>query len=160
MSSFDSWDGVVFLPYISELKQGTNRSLVSFTSLVISSDNVNRGLVLLQSTPLIKDTLVPAPLSFIEGVSSTEGFWSSSSYMLLYYHLGTSEAELILSEGTRLCICWLHNVFAAIHNIKHHSLSWCMIMQWLFKVCTCGSWSIASRLEEMIKCTTWRKLEE
>ena len=33
--------------YISELKQGTNRSLVSFTSLVISSDNVNRGLVLL-----------------------------------------------------------------------------------------------------------------
>ena len=35
------------LPYISELKQGTNRSLVSFTSLVISSDNVNRGLVLL-----------------------------------------------------------------------------------------------------------------
>ena len=27
--------------YISELKQGTNRSLVSFTSLVISSDNVN-----------------------------------------------------------------------------------------------------------------------
>ena len=35
------------VPYISELKQGTNRSLVSFTSLVISSDNVNRGLVLL-----------------------------------------------------------------------------------------------------------------
>ena len=35
------------LPYISELKQGTNRSLVLFTSLVISSDNVNRGLVLL-----------------------------------------------------------------------------------------------------------------
>ena len=35
------------LPYISELTQGTNRSLVSFTSLVISSDNVNRGLVLL-----------------------------------------------------------------------------------------------------------------
>ena len=34
------------LPYISELTQGTNRSLVSFTSLVISSDNVNRGLVL------------------------------------------------------------------------------------------------------------------
>ena len=32
--------------YISELTQGTNRSLVSFTSLVISSDNVNRGLVL------------------------------------------------------------------------------------------------------------------
>ena len=32
------------VPYISELKQGTNRSLVSFTSLVISSDNVNRGL--------------------------------------------------------------------------------------------------------------------
>ena len=37
----------VHVPYISELKQGTNRSLVSFTSLVISSDNVNRGLVLL-----------------------------------------------------------------------------------------------------------------
>ena len=35
------------VPYISELKQGTNRSLVSFTSLVISSDNVHRGLVLL-----------------------------------------------------------------------------------------------------------------
>ena len=35
------------IPYISELKQGTNRSLVSFTSLDISSDNVNRGLVLL-----------------------------------------------------------------------------------------------------------------
>ena len=35
------------VPYISELKQGTNRSLVLFTSLVISSDNVNRGLVLL-----------------------------------------------------------------------------------------------------------------
>ena len=32
--------------YISELTPGTNRSLVSFTSLVISSDNVNRGLVL------------------------------------------------------------------------------------------------------------------
>ena len=59
----------------------------------------------IQSTPLIKDTLVPAPLSFIEGVSSTEGFWSSSSYMPLYHHLGTSEAELILSEGMRLCIC-------------------------------------------------------
>ena len=58
----------------------------------------------IQSTPLIKDTLVPAPLSFIEGVSSTEGFWSSSSYMPLYHHLGTSEAELILSEGMRLCI--------------------------------------------------------
>ena len=39
--------GSIKLPYISELKQGTNRSLVSFTSLVISSDNVNRGLVLL-----------------------------------------------------------------------------------------------------------------
>ena len=38
---------LVSFPYISELKQGTNRSLVSFTSLVISSDNVNRGLVLL-----------------------------------------------------------------------------------------------------------------
>ena len=37
------------VPYISELKQGTNRSLVSFTSLVISSDNVNRGLVLLET---------------------------------------------------------------------------------------------------------------
>ena len=36
----------MYVPYISELKQGTNRSLVSFTSLVISSDNVNRGLVL------------------------------------------------------------------------------------------------------------------
>ena len=59
----------------------------------------------IQSTPLIKDTLVPAPRSFIEGVSSTEGFWSSSSYMPLYHHLGTSEAELILSEGMRLCIC-------------------------------------------------------
>ena len=59
----------------------------------------------IQSTPLIKDTLVPAPLSFIEGVSSTEGFWSSSSYMPLYHHLGTSEAELILSEGMRPCIC-------------------------------------------------------
>ena len=35
------------VPYISELTPGTNRSLVSFTSLVISSDNVNRGLVLL-----------------------------------------------------------------------------------------------------------------
>ena len=34
------------VPYISELTQGTNKSLVSFTSLVISSDNVNRGLVL------------------------------------------------------------------------------------------------------------------
>ena len=34
------------VPYISELTPGTNRSLVSFTSLVISSDNVNRGLVL------------------------------------------------------------------------------------------------------------------
>ena len=33
--------------YIPELTLGTNRSLVSFTSLVISSDNVNRGLVLL-----------------------------------------------------------------------------------------------------------------
>ena len=32
--------------YISELTPGTNRSLVSFTSLVISSDNVNRALVL------------------------------------------------------------------------------------------------------------------
>ena len=32
--------------YISKLTPGTNRSLVSFTSLVISSDNVNRGLVL------------------------------------------------------------------------------------------------------------------
>ena len=38
---------LINVPYISELKQGTNRSLVSFTSLVISSDNVNRGLVLL-----------------------------------------------------------------------------------------------------------------
>ena len=37
---------LVYVLYISELKQGTNRSLVSFTSLVISSDNVNRGLVL------------------------------------------------------------------------------------------------------------------
>ena len=38
---------VVYVPpYISELTLGTNRSLVSFTSLVISSDNVNRGLVL------------------------------------------------------------------------------------------------------------------
>ena len=37
----------VYIPYISELTLGTNRSLVSFTSLVISSDNVNRGLVLL-----------------------------------------------------------------------------------------------------------------
>ena len=63
------------------------------------------GKYVIQSTPLIKDTLVPAPLSFIEGVSSTERFWSSSSYMLLYHHLGTSEAELNLSEGTRLCIC-------------------------------------------------------
>ena len=36
----------VYIP-ISELTLGTNRSLVSFTSLVISSDNVNRGLVLL-----------------------------------------------------------------------------------------------------------------
>ena len=36
----------MYVLYISELTQGTNRSLVSFTSLVISSDNVNRGLVL------------------------------------------------------------------------------------------------------------------
>ena len=36
----------MYVPYISELTPGTNRSLVSFTSLVISSDNVNRGLVL------------------------------------------------------------------------------------------------------------------
>ena len=34
----------IITPYISELTPGTNRSLVSFTSLVISSDNVNRGL--------------------------------------------------------------------------------------------------------------------
>ena len=40
---------ILYVPYayISELTPGTNRSLVSFTSLVISSDNVNRGLVLL-----------------------------------------------------------------------------------------------------------------
>ena len=31
----------------------------------------------IQSTPLIKDALVPVPLSFIEGVSFIEGFWSS-----------------------------------------------------------------------------------
>ena len=37
---------IICIPYISELTPGTNRSLVSFTSLVISSDNVNRGLVL------------------------------------------------------------------------------------------------------------------
>ena len=36
----------MYVPYISELTLGTNRSLVSVTSLVISSDNVNRGLVL------------------------------------------------------------------------------------------------------------------
>ena len=36
----------MYVPYISELTPGINRCLVSFTSLVISSDNVNRGLVL------------------------------------------------------------------------------------------------------------------
>ena len=40
-------EGPLYIPYISELTQGTNRSLILFTSLVISSDNVNRGLVLL-----------------------------------------------------------------------------------------------------------------
>ena len=37
------WQTWNYIPYISELTPGTNRSLVSFTSLVISSDNVNRG---------------------------------------------------------------------------------------------------------------------
>ena len=36
----------MYVLYISELTPGTNRSLVSFTSRVISSDNMNRGLVL------------------------------------------------------------------------------------------------------------------
>ncbi len=49
--------------------RGTNREL-----LIGSEQNLWKGL---QSTPLITDTLVPRPLSFIEGVSFIEGFWSS-----------------------------------------------------------------------------------
>ena len=47
----------------------------------------------MQSTPLIKDTLVPAPLSFIEWVSFIGGFWSSESEFSYYVSVGTSEAN-------------------------------------------------------------------
>ena len=103
--------GRVFMMSLLASCSGTPLSQLTLVQRCLSDQSFlvficNMGpSIQVQSTPLIKDTLVPAPLSFIEGVSSTEGFWSSSSYMLLYHHLGTSEAELNLSEGTRLCIC-------------------------------------------------------
>ena len=53
---------------------GVHEHIKGYTINILAGSS--ETMFVIQSTPLVTDTKGPRPLSFIEGVSPIEGFWS------------------------------------------------------------------------------------